>query len=103
MRSLKRKRQVHGIYSLGRTIPVVADRYPLSYGCITEMVQVGLDKLRKQVLQVVGVYQKQKCRRGVGVLIDELEQQLATDHVRLAFKKELTAVLSGLRRGQRNE
>lgn len=37
------------------TVPVVADGDPLTDGSVAEVVEVGFDKLREEVLQVVCV------------------------------------------------
>lgn len=40
------------------TIPVVANGDPLTYSSVTEVIEVGPDKLREKVLQVVCVCEK---------------------------------------------
>lgn len=40
------------------TVPVVADGYPLTDPGVTEVIEVGLDKLWEEVLQVVCVWEE---------------------------------------------
>lgn len=52
------------------TIPVVADGDPLTYSSVTEVIEVGLDKLWEKVLQVVCVCKKTEYD----------EEQVKSDH-----------------------
>lgn len=83
--------------SVMRVVPVVTDRYFLSHCSIAHMIQVGFDKLREEVLQIVCVSILPRLRRGqryerVHVMVWKSGQDSSTHQATLRVADEVDAI-----------
>lgn len=102
------------------TVPVVTDWYFLAHCSIAHMIQVGFDKLREEVLQIVCVYKRRanmkllKCAQNQKQLFPWFHMTLnESKHFNSIFnqvsvsqqnwRKCVTSILPRLRRRQRYE
>lgn len=74
------------------TVPVVTDWYFLAHCSIAHMIQVGFDKLREEVLQIVRVYKRRANMKHIWNMKPSMRQGISVQCLYTCFWAKLKKV-----------